>query len=498
MARSRRTKAVAPSAGSKRPRPELDLAALEDVDSDDESSVVGEPSLEEESEEEDEPLEAKKVRLARQYLDEMDAKSTSSSSSNEEEQSDDDRVGRKLRNERQKKEGTYERLVADKVARELDSELEGRIHQLRCHDLTPTCVAISGSTRAVSGSKDHSVVLWDIEKQVKVDTICQQWKKSDRTESRSAGEVLSVACSDDGRFAAIGKRDGKVMIFDIRSKTGVNLVKTFYGHKGPVTCLSFRSQSSQLFSGGSDRTIRHYNLQEMIYLETLYGHQLGVMAIDCYRKELPISVGLDRTARAWKLGDESHLIYRGGAKVQAADCVTVIKDGWFVTGHQDGHLSLWMTEKKKPVASIEQVHGRDPSGNGLGVVSVGCLRASDFVLSGSNDGYLRFWKAQTGQTLTERGLERIGEMPMRGCINSIAVGPKATFCVLAVGQEHRLGRWSRVAGAKNRLVIVKLRSDSLQSDDEASMESPNEAPGHDNADDDDDSSSSSPDTEGSD
>lgn len=131
----------------------------------------------------------------------------------------------------------------------------------------------------------------------------------------------------------------------------------------------------------------------MMYVETLYGHQFGVTDIDCNRKERPVSVGRDRTARAWKLTEDTHLIFRGGGKTSAADCVNVPKDDWFLTGHDDGHLGLWMTEKKKAVASIDLAHGS--LGNvGQGINCIGSLRGSDLAVTGSFDGYLRLWKVR--------------------------------------------------------------------------------------------------------
>ena len=61
--------------------------------------------------------------------------------------------------------------------------------------------------------------------------------------------------------------------------------------------------------------------------------------------------------------------------------------------------------------------------------------------------------------MEERGLEPLGDVPLYGYINGIDVGPKAKFCVAAIGQEPRLGRWNRVAKAKNRLAIVKLSAE---------------------------------------
>jgi ribosomal RNA-processing protein 9 len=132
----------------------------------------------------------------------------------------------------------------------------------------------------------------------------------------------------------------------------------------------------------------------MMYVETLYGHQFGINDIDCHRKEKPISVGRDRTARAWKLSEDTHLIFRGGAKVSSADCVSVVKDDWFLTGHDDGHLALWMTEKKKAVRTIDMVHG-SAGGVGRGIGCIGSLPGSDLAVTGSSDGYLRLWKVSS-------------------------------------------------------------------------------------------------------
>lgn len=468
--------------------------------------------------EEEETLDAKKVRLAREYLrkleagdddDTGDSDSDGSDDDDEDDHDDDeekehDRIGAKLQRDRLKREGMLEVEVADRVRIGLermrislpkvaegmdDSDIgvtassndknkqetqdwvdAGHIKLLRGHDLTPTCVALQANgERAISASKDHSVLLWDIQEERKSQTLCPTFKKSNGSSSRTMGEVLSVACSDDGRYAAVGRRDATVCLYDIRSgkNTGpVGLVKTFTGHKGPITSLCFRTQSLQLFSASDDRCIRHYSINEMMYMETLYGHQFGVTGIDCHRKERPISVGRDRTARAWKIAEDTHLIFRGGAKVASADSIRVMKEDWFLTGHEDGHLALWMTEKKRAVVSIDYAHGVDSTGVGRSIGAIGALRGSDLAITGSHDGHLRLWKVMMGQTLDSRGMEPLDTMPLHGYVNGISVGPKARFCVVAVGQEPRLGRWNRIPGAKNRFGIVRLRSEEEINADE--------------------------------
>ena len=71
-------------------------------------------------------------------------------------------------------------------------------------------------------------------------------------------------------------------------------------------------------------------------------------------------------------------------------------------------------------------------------------------------------------------MEALTHIPLNGYINGIAIGPKARFAVVAVGQEPRLGRWDRVAKAKNRFGIVDLRRRDQDDDDDDNA--PEEAP----------------------
>lgn len=292
----------------KRRRRDLD----EDVSSDEDD--VDDSSESEEEEEVEETVEAKKIRLAKEYLSTVSEKigdSDSSGSSSEEDDEDEDEesvddhtnIARKLAKERLKRGGLLSQAIAKKVRKSIfqmyttcgilpqtDSDditnntfpsiftndqtskfvSSPYMKQLRGHDLTPTCVSLhkSGSI-AYSGSKDNSVLSWDVEYAKKLHTVVPEWKKTDMEFSRGSGEVLALANSDDGRYLAVGGRDCTVRIFDVRllgkglgsSATGTkrssSLVTTFEGHKGPVTSLAFRTHTLQLFSGSEDRCIRY-------------------------------------------------------------------------------------------------------------------------------------------------------------------------------------------------------------------------------------------------
>jgi hypothetical protein len=79
-------------------------------------------------------------------------------------------------------------------------------------------------------------------------------------------------------------------------------VQAFNGHRGAVTGLAFRQGTQQLMSSSLDRTIKLWSVEDRSYIDTLYGHQSDVIAIDCLRQERILTAGRDRTLRLWKVG----------------------------------------------------------------------------------------------------------------------------------------------------------------------------------------------------
>eukprot|EP00577_Skeletonema_sp_RCC1716_P010845 CAMPEP_0113397734 /NCGR_PEP_ID=MMETSP0013_2-20120614/14553_1 /TAXON_ID=2843 ORGANISM="Skeletonema costatum, Strain 1716" /NCGR_SAMPLE_ID=MMETSP0013_2 /ASSEMBLY_ACC=CAM_ASM_000158 /LENGTH=504 /DNA_ID=CAMNT_0000282367 /DNA_START=19 /DNA_END=1533 /DNA_ORIENTATION=+ /assembly_acc=CAM_ASM_000158 len=466
-----------------------DIESDEDDDDDDDLNNVGHSGDDSEDSEEEETAESKRLRMAREYLDKLEAQESSSEGESDSDNgaSDDDedgapvdKVGKRIAKERLRKSGLLQSRIADSVLEGIQS-LQSSIADssqdksaeacaklwinakyvtyLRGHDLTPTCVSLSQQgTKAFSGAKDGSVIMWNVQDGTKT-TILPAIKDqyAANLSDRNEREILAIATSDDDRYLAIGGRDNCVRIFDTRTlgKSTSSPLTTMEGHKKPVTTLAFRSRSLDLYSGSEDRCIRRYDLNAMTYVETLYGHQSPIVAIDCANKNRPVSIARDRTVRVWKVEEDSHLVYRGGGDVGSAECITAIQDGWFVTGHDDGRLLLWKEEKKRPVGDvIKAAHGQE-NGVARSVISCGALGLSDVLATGSSDGYLRLWKVNTDGK--DAGITPLESIPVHGYINSIVMGPEGKFCVVAVGQEPRLGRWDRVARAKNRVAIIRLK-----------------------------------------
>ena len=85
-------------------------------------------------------------------------------------------------------------------------------------------------------------------------------------------------------------------------------LQAFPGHQGPVSCLTFRQGTSELFSGSFDRTVKIWNAEDRAYINTLFGHQGEVLNIDCLRKERVLTVGHDRSMHLFKVSHNFCLV----------------------------------------------------------------------------------------------------------------------------------------------------------------------------------------------
>lgn len=321
--------------------------------------------------------------------------------------------------------------------------------------------------------------------------------------------ILTVAASSTGKFVATGGADRRLIVW---SAADLTALRVFTHHRDAITSLAFRRGTNQLYSSSKDRTVKTWSLDELAYVETLFGHQDAVVDVAALAQERCVTVGArDRTARLWKVADETQLVFRGGGGSKAKgdkkkprgpandaaartprtyaegsiDRIACIDEETFITGSDNGSLSLWATHKKKPIFTVPVAHGLDPplapeaasaeqvpdpsvpaEPQPRWITALATVPYSDLVLSGSWDGSVRVWKVAADK----KRLEAVGVLGgtgdaegdrVRGVVNDIGVferGPRGTdgVCVVAgLGTEHRFGKWARFKG-KNGAVVFEV------------------------------------------
>lgn len=349
-------------------------------------------------------------------------------------------------------------------------------------------------------------------------------KAGEKYYKRHTGRILAVAASPDGKYVVTGGEDKKMIVYEAAT---LKPIKVLTHHRDAVTGLAFRRGTNQLYSCSKDRTVKVWSLDEMAYVETLFGHQDEVVDVDALAQERCVSVGArDRTARLWKVSEETQLVFRGGAvdKKQrhpgvdkrsllaegTMDRIAMIDDELFVTGSDNGAISLWSVAKKKPVYIEPLAHGIDPrldphaasaeknpsSGEipaptPRWITALRTIPYSDIILSGSWDGQVKIWQLSedkrkiqllgslggqdrdssaapdgAARMQDEDGInaayKQLPQRPIDGIINGITVfergdrGKDGLCIVAAVSSEHRLGRWKVQKGARNGAVIFEV------------------------------------------
>ncbi|KAK9267854.1 hypothetical protein L1049_010291 [Liquidambar formosana] len=393
-------------------------------------------------------------------------------------------VAKILQQEQLEESGRVRRFIASRVQRPASSD-EFRV--LVKHRQSVTAVALSeDDLKGYSASKDGIITHWDVDsgKGEKY-----QWPSEEILRSHGAKDpqgratkhskhVLALAVSSDGRYLASGGLDRHVHLWDTRTREHI---QAFQGHRGLVSCLTFRQGTSELFSGSFDRTIKIWNVEDRAYINSLFGHQSEVLAIDCLRKERVLSVGRDRSMQLWKVPEESRLVFR--APQSSLECCCFINNDEFLSGSDDGSIELWGLLRKKPVYIVKNAHalldthkkfeqsdiGRISNGhieNGnhnpesnyrssahSWVSSITICRGSDLAASGAGNGSVRLWAIES----EVKGIRPLFDLPLVGFVNSLAFAKSGQFMVAGVGQEPRLGRWGRLPAARNGVAIQSLK-----------------------------------------
>ncbi|KAL1304646.1 hypothetical protein AAFC00_003609 [Neodothiora populina] len=515
--------------------------------SDDEAAGLEDEAGSSSSESEaDEDAAGKRTRLAERYLQNTRAEILAEGFDAKDIDAEllAERMGERLKEDTAESKGKIHRWIAN------DYDWRSAEHtQFRSDTLATTGVACCPPF-VYTVSKDMILTKWELPPKQETSTSKSQQrvkpkrvafakgngKKSDDWDYKyHTGAILCVAASMDGKFVATGGEDKKLIVWDAET---LKPLKVFTHHRDSVTSLAFRRYTNQLYSASKDRTIKTWSLDELAYVETLFGHQDEVVDVAALNEEKCVTVGArDRTARYWRIVEESQLVFRGGGNTNSAsarrkrgedgstteiksynegciDRVAMVDEETFVTGSDNGTISLWNIQKKKAVFNLPLAHGLDPPPrpedvsaeadpeNDVSVfreeqprwiTALETIPFTNIMISGSWDGQVRAWKISEdkrrieplgpvgckmqkvtkftdnddGEVIGAEADETLLESPtVRGVINDLAVfergdrGQDGISIVAAIGKEHRLGRWYNLPG-KNYSMLFKISKQAV-------------------------------------
>ncbi|CDF38850.1 WD40-repeat containing protein [Chondrus crispus] len=168
------------------------------------------------------------------------------------------------------------------------------------HESWVCSVAMSGDgKRAVSGSWDRSVRVWDVDTGLQIGDAL----------TGHTGGVYSVAMSGDGKRAVSGSHDKSVRVWDV--DTGLQIGDALTGHTGVVYSVAMSGDGKRAVSGSYDKSVRIWDVDTGLQIgDALTGHTDGVASVGMSGDgKRAVSRSSDGGVRVWDVekGSSVHL-----------------------------------------------------------------------------------------------------------------------------------------------------------------------------------------------
>lgn len=265
------------------------------------------------------------------------------------------------------------------ASRDASKQVAEKVIQL---DLNTTVYAYAFSLdgkRALTGSMDHTVQLWDVETGRRL-----------RAFHGHTGAVWSLAWSADGRLAFSGSGDKTLRLWDV--ETG-RCLRVFKGHAERVVSVVWSAdQNRSLSAGAEDDSVRLWDVETGRCLNVFEAKASGVFGVTWSADGLRFLSGSgDNTVRLWDAQTERCLRVFEGHMSWVWSVAWSGDESRALSGSGDNTVRLWDVEMGHCLRVLE--------GHTAGVLSLAWSPDQRRALSGSYDSTVRLWDLQTGRCL---------------------------------------------------------------------------------------------------
>jgi WD40 repeat protein len=258
------------------------------------------------------------------------------------------------------------------------SRFTGHLQRVRTVAVTPD------GTRAVSGSDDKTLRVWDLETGK---SLCEF--------KGHTGEVMAVAVTSDGRRVVSGSLDRTLLVWELESGETVHKLE---GHSHSVRAVAVNPNGLAV-SGSWDGTLLVWDLKSGKMLSILGSHTHWINSIALTSDGTrAVSASNDRTLRVWDLEHGGILCELGGKEGHKdwVSSVAVTPDGSrAISGSHDKTLGVWDLKEGRRLRELKGHTGE--------VWAVAVTPDGRTAISGSDDKTLLLWNLESDEPIQALG-----------------------------------------------------------------------------------------------
>jgi WD40 repeat protein len=119
------------------------------------------------------------------------------------------------------------------------------------------------------------------------------------------------------------------------------------GHVHSVDCVVLSEDGSRLYSGGGfhDKTIKVWDTATNTCIETLEGHNFGVISLCLsFKTNRLISASSDKSIMVWDTTTNTWIRTVENAHKDEVTCLALFKNRFIYSGSEDSTIKVWETK----------------------------------------------------------------------------------------------------------------------------------------------------------
>jgi len=229
-----------------------------------------------------------------------------------------------------------------------------------------------------------------------------------------------------------GSDDMHVRVFNYNT---LERIHQFEAHSDYIRCIAVHPSSPFILTSSDDMLIKLWDWDKKWQCQQVFeGHSHYVMQVVFNAKDANTfcSASLDRTLKVWQLGsNQPNFTLEGHEKgVNCVDYYTGGDKPYLISGADDRMVKIWDYQNKTCVQTLE--------GHAQNVTAVCYHPELPIILTGSEDGSLRIWHANTYrlENSLSYNLERVWCCTALKGSNSVAVGYDEGTILIKMGRDE--------------------------------------------------------------